>query len=529
MLRLSALEAVAAELRPRASRGLGDAIPKFVRPMSYVHQPHFDFKALKDKADYANANITRRKSKGDVTTVISLYDQQVEMQKKVDLLRAERNRIAQDSSVSIAEKQASGKRVKESLAELEGSLSELKQHLVKHAQALPCDSHPDAPVGPEANARTIMAVGNKPQFSFQPRDHVTLGKALGLFDLEAAATITGSAFSVLTGKGALLELALVQFAMSRAAAAGFLPVLPPDLAHVSLVEGCGFNPRDEAENGGLCQVYRLAGSDLCLIGTAEIPLAGLHAGQILPLADMPKAYAAFSHCFRREAGGAGSATRGLYRLHQFSKVELFAFLAPSVPVPPSSPLHVTRVTHRQLLDALLHKGSTSAAGEAAGPTPPALVSDSALAALVDFQVGMIETLGLHARVLDMPTEELGASAYRKVDCEAWMPGRATAGSKNVGSYGEVSSASNCMTYQAQRLNMRVKAEGGNHFVHTLNATALAVPRIILSLLETHQQADGCVVLPDALVPFMGGTKVLTPVHPAALSETSQDKRAGKGK
>lgn len=487
----------------------------FVRRSSSALQPHFDFKHIKLQSELIKTNIRQRKCRGDVDAAIRLHAQHAELQRVVEALRRDRNATAQDSATTLEDKQAAGKRIKEELVSLEQRLAACKAELTSAAVLLPCDTHPDAPVGPEAAARTILEVGRKPTFAFPVKDHVALGKSLGLFDQEAAASVTGSAFAMLTGAGALLELALVQWAMNAATGAGFTPVLPPDLAHVGLVEGCGFNPRDG--EAGSSQVYRLADSDLCLIGTAEIPLAGLHAGQLLHSADLPKAYAAFTHCFRREAGGAGTTTRGLYRLHQFSKVELFGFLAPCVDVAEDSPFHSSRVAHPQLLDALVHKGDGTAVPRPC-PTSPVPSTDAALAALVSFQVSLLSALGLHARVLDMPTEELGASAYRKVDCEVWMPGRrgaggAVAGTVPAGSYGEVTSASNCMAYQSQRLNVRARVGGeggGTAFVHTLNATCLAVPRIMLALLETHQQADGSVVLPDCLLPYMGGRRVLTP-------------------
>jgi seryl-tRNA synthetase len=478
-----------------------------------------DFAALRAKSAYVLRNVAARKSKGNVAGVLQLHAAYVEVRHAVDTLRRDRNMVASSTSISAAEKQAAGKRIKEELAALEARLAGALTVLNAAAQRLPSDTHPDAPVGAESAARTIYNLGSPRQFDFSPKDHVALGTDLGLFNLKAASAITGSSFALLTGDGAMLELALVQWALSEATRAGFLAVLPPDLAQASLVAGCGFDPRDEGEeeaggdagegagaaapSGGMSQVYRLRDSDLCLIGTSEIPLAGLHAGELLRPESLPKAYAAFSHCFRREAGGAGSATRGLYRLHQFSKVELFGYVAPGQALPPASPLAVDRVQRTALVDALVYKGGAGAEGAAPDP-----VSDGGLAALVDFQVGLLSSLGLSARVLDMPTEELGAAAYRKVDCEAWMPGRGAGGS-----YGEVTSASNCQDFQARRLNIRYRAaQGDNRFVHTLNATALAVPRIILALLETHQARDGSVALPPCLVPFMGGRAILTPTH-----------------
>jgi len=335
--------------------------------------------------------------------------------------------------------------------------------------------------------------GAPPEFDFPPADHVTLGTRLGLFDFPAATAVAGSGFVTLKGLGVQLEQALVMWAMQCAAGAGFTLLAPPDLAQSSVVEGCGFNPRPSGAAAS-SQVYSVADSDLCLIGTSEISVAGMMAGKLLPAEALPARYAAVSHCFRREAGAHGQRDKGLYRLHQFTKVELFAFTAPTV---------------------LYDKGAAPA------PHPPDPASEAMLESLVQLQVSMLSQLGLHFRVLDMPTEELGAAAYRKYDIEAWMPGRgaAAAGAPAVGGWGEVSSASNCLDYQSRRLNIRVRhatsqrpgAGGGRgdvSFVHTLNGTACAIPRVMLSLLETHQTADGRVRLPAPLRPFLGGREFL---------------------
>lgn len=387
---------------------------------------------------------------------------------------------------------------------LEPRLAAAKAALLSAALQLPCDSHPDAPVGPEAAARVVATHGAPRTFDFPPRDHLELGRLLGLFDFGAGAAIAGSGFVVLRGDGVLLELALVQWALARAAAAGFALVAPPDVARADLVEGCGFNPRSSSAVAASpaaadaaaapllpSQVYSVAASDLCLAGTSEVALAGLHAGALLPAATLPAAYAAVSHCFRREAAAGGARDRGLYRLHQFTKVELFAFVAPD------------------------GDGGGDGGG---GGVRAAATSDAMLRRLVDLQASLMAELGLHFRVLDMPTEELGQAAYRKFDVEAWMPCRATGGSSGdggggggVGAFGEVSSASNCVDYQARRLNIRYRAgQNDNRFVHTLNATACAVPRVMLALLETHQRADGSVDIPPALRPFLGGRDVLRP-------------------
>lgn len=267
--------------------------------------------------------------------------------------------------------------------------------------------------------------------------------------------------------------------MSRAVARGFVPYSTPDLVRAPSVEKCGFQPRAEGT-----QVYSIEGSDLCLTGTAEIPLGAIHMDDTLAEAQLPLRLCGFGHCFRTEAGAAGAATRGLYRLHQFSKVELFILATPEQ-------------------------------------------SDALHAELLEFETALFTELGLHFKVLDMPTHDLGAPAYRKFDVEAWMPG--------LNRYGEISSASNCTDYQARRLNIRYRPAGADaagkkqplRFVHTLNATACAVPRMLIAILENNQQADGSVVVPEALRPFLGGMERIGP-PPAAPAPPAAAPAGGKG-
>ena len=423
------------------------------------------------------------------------------------------------------ERREQGLFLKDRLATVETELAATKQSLDAAGLSLPCDTHPDSPVGDESAAVVVSLHGTKRSFSFSPLDHLALGQHLGMLDFAAAAQISGAGFVLLKNDGVLLEQALVQWALNRAAAAGFSPIAPPDLAYPSLVEACGFNPRSSTtataatagggdgttHSGGMAsQVYSLSNADLALIGTSEIPLAGLHINALMDRDALPATYCAISHCFRREASSGGAKDRGLYRLHQFTKVELFAFVAPAAavavtnastaePPPPST--------------GVRNSGSTTTStttSAVVGATPPDDNSEAMLSRLLELQISMYSELGLHFRVLDMPTEELGASAYRKYDIEAWMP---TRGDRGEGAFGEISSASNCIDYQSRRLNIRCRSLPKNTFTHTLNATACAVPRVMLALLETHQQADGSVWLPPALRPYMGGREFLVPPPP----------------
>ncbi len=476
-------------------------------------------RSLRSRAGYVAFNAESRRVPVNVPHLLALHEQSLALTKAVESLRKERNatskRGAGEDVVSA------GRALKERLAGLEQELGGVRRELEEAACALPNDTHPASPLGAESNARVLGMVGEARKFTFPVRDHVELGHALGLFDFDASSRSSGAGFVTLKGPGVALELALVQWALSRVTAAGFTTIAPPDVALTTVVEGCGFAPRG-APGGAASQVYSLTDTPLSLVGTSEIPLASLHAGPtaLPPPPTAPLLYAAWGRCFRREAGGAGAATKGLYRLHQFTKVEMFAYVARGVAFPPG--IGDSSTFAFPGIAAALLEGVTDSDGKAgglekkwgkeenSGPTPPCPLTEAVFARLVDLQASMVQDLGLCARVLDMPSEELGASAYRKVDLEAWMPGR--------GGFGEVSSASNCMDYQARRLGIRYKlGENPPEFYHTLNATAAAIPRLMLAILETHQEEDGSVALPACLHPFMGGVVRL------------QQVKGGKGK
>nr|XP_043615155.1 serine--tRNA ligase, chloroplastic/mitochondrial isoform X2 [Erigeron canadensis] len=363
-----------------------------------------------------------------------------------------------------------GKNLKEKLVTLEEDLIKLTDALQREAQCIPNMTHPDVPIGGEDSSTIRKTVGAPREFTFPIKDHVQLGKELDLFDFDAAAEVSGSKFYYLKNEAVMLEMGLINWTLSEVMKRGFTLLTTPEIARSLVVEKCGFQPR-----GDNTQVYSIEGSDQCLIGTAEIPVGGIHMDSILSDSSLPIKYAAFSHCFRTEAGAAGAATRGLYRVHQFSKVEMFILCRPEE----------SNAYHQEL---------------------------------IEIEEELFSKLGLHFKTLDMATEDLGAPAYRKYDVEAWMPG--------LGRYGEISSASNCTDYQSRRLGIRYRPENSANptnmkkgkgrnlsppeFAHTLNATACAVPRMIVCLLENYQQEDGSVVIPEPLWPFMGGIQVITP-------------------
>ena len=347
-------------------------------------------------------------------------------------------------------------KLKEEVARIDANLKLVEDDLKANLLLIPNMTHPAAPVGSDPNSNVVVYKHGEPRtFDFKPKDHVAICEALDLADFEAGTKVSGQKFYFLKNEAALLEIALVQYAMHTAVQAGFTPIITPDLARVEILEGIGFMPRDPDPNTR--QVYTVADTDLCLIATAEITLGGMHKDQIFDEADLPKRYVGLSHCFRTEAGAAGRDTRGLYRVHQFTKVEMFVFCTPEN----------SDVIHEEIR-ALEEK--------------------------------IFAGLGLAFHVIDTCTGDLGGPAYRKYDLEAWMPGRGTAGE-----FGEVTSTSNCTDYQARRLGIRYKGKGfkGTRFVHTLNGTAVACTRALVAILENYQQADGTVLIPDVLRPWVG--------------------------
>ena len=325
-------------------------------------------------------------------------------------------------------------------------------------------THPDTPTGGEDQSAELRRWGTPRDMKaegFEPRDHLTVAESLDLVDFEAGARVAGQKFYYLRNEAVLLDLALQHYALSVAQRHGFTLHVTPDLARESVLDGLGFNPRGESS-----QIYSVANSDLCLVGTAEITLGGMLADQILEAERLPLKLAGLSHCFRTEAGSHGQESRGLYRVHQFTKVELFVFT--------EGDLEHSEAMHRNLLD---------------------------------IEEEVFQGLGLPYRVLDIASGDLGGPAYRKYDIEAWMPGR--------GDFGEVTSTSNCTDYQSRRLKIRYRepSEDGRknkpRFVHMLNGTAVATSRALVAILENYQQADGSVRVPEVLVPWVG-TDVIGP-------------------
>lgn len=348
--------------------------------------------------------------------------------------------------------------VKAADAEQDEAKAETQQLLLRLGNLV----HPDVPVGGEEDFTVLETVGTPRDFAaegFEPKDHLELGQALGAIDVERAAKVSGSRFYYLTGIGALLELALVNAAIAQATEAGFTPMLTPALVRPHAMEGTGFLGQ-AAEN-----VYHLEKDDYYLVGTSEVPLAAYHMDEIIDADHLPLRYAGFSPCFRREAGTYGKDTRGIFRVHQFDKVEMFSYVDPED----------AQAEHQRLLD---------------------------------WEKQWLTGLELPFQVIDVATGDLGASASRKYDCEAWIP--------TQGKYRELTSASNCDEFQARRLSVRMRTnKDGKQQVKplaTLNGTLCAVPRTIVAIFENHQQADGSVRVPEMLRPYLGGREILEPVN-----------------
>jgi seryl-tRNA synthetase len=394
----------------------------------------------------------------DIDRVVALESERKTLLQAVEEIRRRQNEVAQATGKERDPQKRSaliddGKRLKLSVAEEEDRLRRLEAEMNQRLRRIPNLTHPDAPIGQTEDAsRELRQVGTPRAFDFKPKDHVELGKALDLIDFETAGKVSGNGFYFLKNDLVLLDLALQQFALRKLIAAGFIPIVTPDLARNNILEGIGFTPR-----GVETQVYSVEDTELSLIGTAEITLGGMLADEILDESSLPIKCAGLSHCFRTEAGAAGRASRGLYRVHQFTKVEMFAFSTPES----SGAIH---------------------------------------AEMLAIEEDLFQSLGIPFRVLDICSGDLGGPAYRKFDLEAWMPGRG-----EHGEYGEVTSTSDCTDYQARRLNIRYRPSGqkGTRFVHTLNGTAVALSRALIVVLENYQRSDGLIDVPEVLRPYVG--------------------------
>ena len=397
----------------------------------------------------------------DADIVVKLYDERTAMVTELQALQQKRNENAQSMKQKLdndkrQELIAAGKAIKDEIATLEAKLKETEEKLEEAARQIPNMVHPKAPIGKLDTENLEVKVSGTPRkFDFEPKDHVQIAETLDILDFDRGTKVSGPKFYYLKNEAVFLEQALIMYALNTLRKHGFEMFITPDVAKEEVLKGIGFNPRGNESN-----VYSIEEEGTCLVATAEITLGGYHSDEILDKAKLPLLYGGLSHCFRREAGAAGQFSKGLYRVHQFDKVEMFAYATPEQ-------------------------------------------SDEIHEKLRQIEEEIFEGLGLPFHVVDTCTGDLGAPAYRKWDLEAWMPGR------NGGEYGEVTSTSNCTDYQARRLNIKYKDDDGkNKYVHTLNGTAIAVGRAMLAILENYQNADGSVTIPEVLVPYCGFDKIL---------------------
>lgn len=409
-----------------------------------------DVNILREAPDQLKANLARRSAEIDV-------DRLVELDEAVRLVRRNAENARADQRVLGKQIATASDADRPEIIERAGLLADEYKRLSAEADALEAEfdalwvtvpnlSHDSVPTGEsDADNVEIKQWGTPRVFDFEVRDHQDLGEALGIIDVAAGAKVSGSRFAYLKGQAVLLELGLVRWAMELLSAEGFTPVIPPVLVREEALYGTGFFPGDQE------QVYSIGADDLFLVGTAEVPLAALHADEILT-GELPIRYAGFSTCFRREAGTYGKDTRGIFRVHQFDKVEMFSFC------------HPDRSWEEHEF-------------------------------LFGMEERIVQALELPYRVVNVAAGDLGSSAAKKYDIEAWIPSQQA--------YREITSCSNTTDYQARRLKIRTKDDESNRFIHTLNGTAVAVGRTILAIMENHQQADGTVVLPEAIRPYVG--------------------------
>ena len=416
-----------------------------------------DIKFLRENPDAVRAS---QKGRGEDVGVVDQVLASDELKRaaitEFEQLRAEQNLLSKSVGAAKGDEKAAllanSKELADKVKAADAKRAEIEAQANALAMVISNILDPDAPIGGEEDFVVIEHVGTPRDFAaagFEPKDHVELGKLLGAIDTERGAKVSGSRSYYLTGVGALLEFALVNYAISSATKASFIPVIPPVLVKPAAMEGTGFLGQ-AAEN-----VYHLEKDDYYLVGTSEVPLAAFHMDEILDGAKLPMRYAGYSSCFRREAGSYGKDTRGIIRVHQFDKVEMFSFCKPEE----------AKEEHKRLLQ---------------------------------WEKDFLNAMEIPYRVIDVASGDLGSSANRKFDIEAWIPTQSA--------YREVTSTSNCTEFQARRLNIRYKDSDGTKAVATLNGTLVAIPRMIVAILENHQNADGTVNVPAALQPFLGMTR-----------------------
>ena len=427
-----------------------------------------DYRFIKENLEAVKKNIIDRNmdpAKADADLVVKLFDERTALTTSLQDLQQKRNANAASMKQKLDPETRQkyideGKALKEQISEVEAKLNEVEAALDEAGRQIPNMAHPETPIGKlDTENLEVKKVGTIRKFDFKAKSHVEIMEALDLIDFERATKVSGPKFYYLKNEAVFLEQALIMYAMNILRKHGFTTFITPDVAKEEVLKGIGFNPRGNESN-----VYAIEEEGTCLVATAEITLGGYHSGEILDKSKLPLMYCGLSHCFRREAGAAGQFSKGLYRVHQFDKVEMFVYSTPEQ-------------------------------------------SDELYEKLRQIEEEIFTGLGIPFHVVDTCTGDLGAPAYRKWDLEAWMPGRADEAHPD-GDYGEVTSTSNCTDFQARRLNVKYRDDDGkNKYVHMLNGTAIAVGRAMLALIENYQNEDGSVTIPEVLVPFCGFDKI----------------------
>lgn len=411
-----------------------------------------DIKFIRENKKLIEENNKKRDVKPDLDLLLELDEKRRKLQHEIDELRSSRKKGSKEKPA--AEEIEKLRKIGDEIAKKENGLKKHEAELYLLLDKVPNLTHPDAPVGGEADYKVLETHGKVPEFSFTPKTHEELMTALDLLDFERGAKVAATKFYFLKNDAVFLNEALIRYARDIVVKHGYSPIETPDIAKNEILQGIGFQPR-----GPETQVYSIEDTNLSLIGTAEITMGGYHADEVLDLAKGPKKYVAISHCFRTEAGSYGKAMKGLYRVHQFTKLEMFVFCKPE----DSEKYHLE---------------------------------------ILDIEKKICDGLDLAYRVIDTASGDLGGPAYRKYDIEAWMTMNAKEGTQ--GDYGEITSTSNCTDYQARRLNIKYrKPDGSTEFVHTLNGTAVATSRLPLSIVEQNQQTDGSIKIPKALRKYFG--------------------------
>lgn len=409
-----------------------------------------DINLIRENQNQVKESIRRRGLNVDIDHLLKIDNKRRELIKQVESLRAEKNKISKQQT---ADSRQLGREVKKKLNELEPLLKKTQEEWEDILMQVPNLLHSDVPDGKDDTENVeVRSFGGKPEYDFEPKGHDELGKNLDLIDVEKGAEVAGAGFYYLKNEAVLLEFALIQYGLKTLQNAGFAPVVTPEVVRGKAAEGAGFIPRREEPD-----IYKVEGEDLYLVATAEMPLTAYHMNEILKKEELPKSYVGFSSCFRKEAGAYGKHKKGIFRVHEFDKLEMYKFTLPEQ-------------------------------------------SENAFAEMVGLEEKIYQGLKIPYRVVNICTGDMSAPAYVKYDLEYWSP------SEKV--YHEITSCSNCTDFQARRLNIRYgKDDGSSEFVHTLNGTAIAIGRTLIAILENYQQKDGSVVIPEVLREYVGKEKI----------------------